>query len=189
MAISPAEAASALRDVEAATARTVEMRAYGYASPHLILWGLIWIAGYGLMGRLPQEDWGWLWLVLDSIGGGGSALLAYRARIASRGGGAAAPSVCSLLIALFFVAMFIAAVYVVFAPTRPEPYLVFPALVLGLVYVVAGIWKLRRLAWIGAAVFVLTLAGFLLLKPWLAYWLAAVGGGGLVLGGLWLRKV
>jgi hypothetical protein len=188
MAITQAEAASALRDVEAATDRTVTMRAYSFASPHLVLWGLVWIAGYGLMGALPLEQWGMAWALLNGVGAGGSALLGYRSRVAARHAGLRAPGVCAMLVAIFFVCLFIVAVYVVFAPTRPEPYLVFPALVLGLVYVVAGVWKMRRMAVIGAAVFILALAGYALLQPWLAYWLAAVGGGGLVLGGLWLRK-
>ena len=33
----------------------------------------------------------------------------------------------------------------------------------------------------------LSLIGFFFLQPWLAYWLAGVGGGGLVLG-VWLRR-
>ena len=188
MAITQAEAASALREVEAATDRTVTMRAYSFASPHLILWGLVWILGYGLMGTLPPEQWGLVWAPLNGVGAGGSALIGWRTRHAAHRAGLRAPGVCAMLIAMFFVCLFIVAVYVVFAPTRPEPYLVVPALVLGLVYVVAGVWKMRRMAMIGGAVFVLALAGYALLQPYLAYWLAAVGGGGLVLGGLWLRK-
>jgi hypothetical protein len=93
-----------------------------------------------------------------------------------------------MAVTMLFVTLFACAVYVVFAPTRPEPFLVLPALLLGLVYVVAGVWKMQRLAWIGAAVFLLTMAGYLLLQPWLSFWIAGVGGGGLILGGLWLRR-
>jgi hypothetical protein len=94
-----------------------------------------------------------------------------------------------LMVTMLFIALFIICAYAVFAPTTSDPYLVFPALVLGLVYVVAGAWRMPRLAWIGAAVFVATMVGFLFFRPMLAYWIAAVGGGGLVLGGLWLRKI
>lgn len=190
MNISQAEAASALRDVDAATARMIEMRAYGYASPHLILWGLIWIVGYALMGALPQKDWGWIWLPLDLVGVVGSVTIGQRSgRMKAAAGSTTGPGLGTMMAVMLFVVLFIFAVYAVFAPTTPEPYLVFPAMVFGLVYVAAGAWKMPRLAWVGAAVFALSVAGFLLLKPYLAYWIAAVGGGGLVLGGLWLRKI
>ena len=34
-----------------------------------------------------------------------------------------------------------------------------------------------------------TMAGFVYAKPWLPFWIAAAGGGGLILGGLWMRRV
>jgi hypothetical protein len=110
----------------------------------------------------------------------------------SAAGAGASPSglpLAPLMITMLFIALFIVSAYAVFAPVTSEPYLVFPALVLGLVYVVAGAWRMPRLAWIGAAVFVATMAGFLFFRPMLAFWIAAVGGGGLMLGGLWLRKI
>lgn len=190
MPISQAEAAIALRDVERTTARAQEMRAYSYASPHLLLWGAIWVVGYLAMGFAPRELWGAIWVPLDLAGAAGSALLAARAKARASAAAVAsgAFSPVALLVALSFTALFVVSVFAVFAPTRPEPYLVFPALVLGLVYVVAGAWKMPRLAWVGAAVFLLTMAGYVLMKPWLSFWIAAVGGGGLVIGGLWLRK-
>lgn len=191
MAISQTEAATALRDVERTTARATEMRAYSYASPHLLLWGVIWVLGYGAMGYSAPRDWGLIWAPLDLVGIAGSALIAARARARASAmaveSGAFSPA--AMLIALLFTALFVVCTFTVFAPDRPEPYLVFPALVLGLVYVVAGAWKMQRLAWIGAAVSTLAMVGYLLMTPWLGYWIAAVGGGGLILGGLWLRKV
>jgi hypothetical protein len=189
MTISQAEAATALRDIEETTARTVEMRAYRHASPHLVLWGLIWVVGYALMGLLPIHQWALVWLPLDLAGVAGSVVIMSRARARSPRAAAAGPSPLPMLVTMLFIFLFVTSVYVVFAPSRHEPYLVFPALVLGLVYVVLGAWKMRRMAWIGAAVFLLAMAGFLFLRPWLPFWLAAVGGGGLVAGGLWLRKV
>ena len=190
MVISQAEAASALKEVEETTARIVEMHAYRNASPHLILWGLIWIAGYVLTGLVPIEQWAMVWLPLDLIGIVGSMILGFRARAVARGhANAAHPSPGPLAVSLLFVGLFMGAVYAVFAPTTPEPFLVFPGLLLGLIYVVAGAWRMQRLAWVGAIIFALTLVGFVFFRPWLSFWIAAVGGGGLVLGGLWMRKV
>lgn len=191
MAITQAEAASALRDVERTTQRSVATRAYARASPHLLLWGLIWLAGYAGMGLAPDEQWSLIWLPLDLAGFLGSAAIGLRARArdSAIGAGPGSDQAAAMALTMLFVTLFIVSVYVVFRPATREPYLVLPALVLGLVYVVAGAWKMPRLAWIGAAVFVLTMAGYFLMRPWLSFWIAAVGGGGLVLGGLWLRKV
>jgi hypothetical protein len=190
MNMSPTEAASALREVDETTARTVAMKGYRNASPHLMLWGAIWILGYVLMGIEPKQNWGWVWLPLDLVGVVGSAVIGSRMRSAV--GAGVSPSslpLAPLMVTMLFIALFIVSAYAVFAPTTSEPYLVFPALVLGLVYVVAGAWRMPRLAWIGAAVFVATMVGFLFFRPMLPFWIAAVGGGGLVLGGLWLRKI
>ena len=189
MAITQSEAATALQDVEETTSRAYEMRGYRYASPHLILWGAIWAVGYVLMGLLPQAQWGWIWLPLDIAGFVASFAMAGRATGATRPAGTLrGPGRGPLAVTMVFVTLFACAVYLVFAPTGPEPFLVLPALLLGLVYVAAGAWKMRRLAWIGGAVFVLTMTGYFLFQPWLAFWIACVGGGGLILGGLWLRR-
>jgi hypothetical protein len=58
----------------------------------------------------------------------------------------------------------------------------------GLVYTLMGSIRRTRIMWIGMAVFVLTLVGYAFLRPVLPFWLAAVGGGGLILGGLWMRR-
>jgi hypothetical protein len=189
MTMSRAEAASALREVDQATARAVAMSGYRQASPHLILWGLIWAVGYALMRVVPTGQWGLIWLPLDALGIVGSAIVGARIRAARGAQDAGAPRLAPLVISFLSVALFIGCVYAVFSPVTTEPYLVFPALVIGLVYVVLGVWRMPRLAWIGAAVFALTMAGFIYLTPWLTLWMAAVGGGGLILGGLWLRKV
>ena len=191
--ISRAEAAGALRDIEASEARALEARGYSHASPQLILWGVVWIAGYTLCGLTPPEQWGWVWLPVDIAGILGSLIIGSRMSARNlRGGTGSAPQTWRFFWPTMFVmlssAAFLGAVFYVFAPAAPEPYLVFPAILVGLLYVVLGAWRMRRMAWIGAAIFVLAMLGFVFLKPILAFWIAGVGGGGLVLGGLWLRK-
>src|SRR4051794_35989275 len=67
MVISSSEAAAALRDVAQTDRRTRVSGAYHVASPHLILWGLIWVAGYSGCGLMPAEQWGLVWLPLILI--------------------------------------------------------------------------------------------------------------------------
>jgi len=70
MAIRPEEAAAALRDIEHAERHSAVMYGYRRTSPHLILWGAIWIAGYGV-SFFRLDAWA-VWLGLVPIGIGAS---------------------------------------------------------------------------------------------------------------------
>jgi hypothetical protein len=52
--LSPQEAASALRDIESVQKRSETLRGYTRSSPHLVLWGILWVVGYGLTDLFPQ---------------------------------------------------------------------------------------------------------------------------------------
>src|SRR5258708_34449932 len=53
MVLSPQDAAGALRDIEAAQARSAQLHGYARSSPQLLLWGVLWVIGYGLNGFFP----------------------------------------------------------------------------------------------------------------------------------------
>ena len=192
MVISSTEAAEALRDIAQTDRRTRVSGAYHVASPHLILWGLIWAAGYTLSGLTPPEQWGWVWLPLVAVGVAGAIALGRRAgaaRKAEAAGGMGFAVGQSMLLALA-IALFIGSVYVIFQPATALPYLVFPALITALIYVLLGaLLRLPRYTAVGAIMFLVTMVGFFYAKPYLPFWIAAAGGGGLILGGLWMRKV
>ncbi|HEY1607496.1 MAG TPA: hypothetical protein VGF77_18060 [Allosphingosinicella sp.] len=188
MAISAGQAAAALEEIERTERRTHVSGGYRAASPYLILWGCIWAVGYAGCGFFPAGDWGWIWLPLIVVGIGVSVWFGSRATGARSAKGAANGWQASIM--ALAVMLFIGATCFIFRVADPLPYLVFPALVTGLVYVFAGLLAgLPRLASIGAAVFLLPLAGYIAAPALTAYWVAAAGGGGLILGGLWLRQV
>lgn len=187
MNITREDAASALREVDAATARSREARAYRIGGPHLLVWGVVWLVGYALTGLLPalglirDAQIGLLWLVLSLLGVAGDLVLFRQARAAARRD-------IGRMLAPLAVFAFVAATYLVMRPASAAQYEVYPALVVGLTYVLAGlVTGARRYAVIGVLVFGLALAGYFLLGAWLPYWLAVVGGGGLIVGGLWLK--
>jgi hypothetical protein len=64
----------------------------------------------------------------------------------------------------------------------------FWALYFMLVYIIAGLWFGRAFVVIGIGVTVLALAGYFFIGAWFEPWMAVVNGGGLVLGGLWMRR-
>jgi len=188
MTISKAEAASALTDIEDVRRRTTSAVEYERASPLLIVWGVVWLLGYFACGALPINLWGLAWLPLVVLGTAASIRVGSRAskresRLAQE------HSLGRALLATICITAFLICVGMVIGPIQSDGYMVLPALILGLAYTLVGLATLPRLAWIGAAIFVCTMAGYWLARPALPYWVAIAGGGGLIMGGFWLRRV
>ena len=64
----------------------------------------------------------------------------------------------------------------------------FVPMLMAAIYMVMGLWLGWRYSAIGGALAVLTLGGFFLLPVHFLLWMAFVGGGALILTGLWLRS-
>jgi hypothetical protein len=189
MSISAGQAAAALQEIERTERRTHISGGYQAASPHLILWGCVWVVGYAGCGLAPSDRWGLVWLPLIVIGAIGSAWFGRRSDKAMAGARSGANGWRSAAMA-GAIAIFMGSTYFVFRVADPLPYLIFPALVTGLVYTLAGLLaRLPRFAGIGAMIFAVTLGGYAAAPALTPYWVAIAGGGGLILGGLWLRKV
>jgi hypothetical protein len=57
-----------------------------------------------------------------------------------------------------------------------------------LAYAIAGLWFGIAFVAIGLGITALTLIGYYFSGAWFELWMAVVNGGGLVLGGLWMRR-
>jgi hypothetical protein len=188
MAITGVEAASALADIERMQRRTTVAAGYNLASPHLVVWGLVWLLGYAACGMLPLTRWGYAWLPLIVLGIAASVW--FGVRTSARASGTVHKRAFERsILATIAITVFLSCVGFVVGPIPPDSVIVIPALVLGLVYTLAGLATLPRYAWIGAIIFITTMAGYWLARPLLPFWIAGFGGGGLIVGGLWLRKV
>jgi hypothetical protein len=187
--ISKSEAASALRDIELVHRRTTRGGAYAKASPHLLIGGLVWAAGYGACAVLPPERWGTIWIPLSLAGLVGSYAVGHLSHQREpRNPAAAAGSAAHILWIMVTTVSFIVSTFMLFQPTDPVAFLAFPALVMAFVYVLLGSVGLPRFRWLGAGMFAMLVIGLVLQREAIAIWVAAAGGGGLILGGLWLRK-
>ena len=183
MPLTPTEAADALRDIDQMEQRSSTVRGYQKASPYLILWGFIWLIGYSLSYARPQ--WGIAWAVLSVIGVIGSFVVGMRLRSeGNRGGGW---RYGATFLAVFF---FITALFAIMPPRQPMQVGAFFPILVALFYSLIGIWSRgQRMLITGVAIAVLTLIGFFYLPAYFMLWMAVVGGGGLILGGIWLRSV
>jgi hypothetical protein len=179
MTLSPQDAAEALRAIETTQQRSATLRGYQRGSPHLVLWGVIWVVGDGLSEFFPTYA-GAIWAVLVPLGLIGGLLLLRR----DGGAGDWRYGAVALTLAAFFGASFF-----VLAPVSGRQIAAVIALAVATAYVIRGLWWGPRYLVTGLVVAVLTLAGFVVLKAHFMLWMAAVGGGAMILAGLWLRRV
>lgn len=178
------DAAAALDDIAATERRTRESLFYDGSGDVLIAWGLLCIPGY-LFSWLHPRNSLYVWLALDVLGL--AATFAILAHHMPRAQGRAGVARRLATYAAFIV--FGALMHIEFAPVRFRQDAVFwPTLVM-FGYVLIGIWQGRFLAYLGLIVTVLVLAGFFMLGHWLLPWLAVVFSGGLIVGGLWIRRM
>lgn len=181
--LSVQQASAALLDVQRTQHRLSILRGYQYGAPHFLLWGMVWLAGFACSGFFPRYE-GPVWLGLDVLGVVGG-LLIVRATPIELGQGR---KTWRFLAAGTTLAIFMAASYYVLAPTSASQLGAFPALVMALFYILIGIWRGSRWAVVGLVLGTLTVLGYALLREYFMVWMAVVGGGTLLLTGMWMRN-
>jgi hypothetical protein len=180
MTLTQADATAALRDAEAMEHRSSRLRGYQSASPHLIIWGIVWAVGYA--ASYLQLAWiNAIWLALVAVGTAASIV----AGMADGRKGVHAEGLAVL--GVTFV-VFVAGTFIVMAPHDPRQPAAFFPLVVAAGYAIMGAMGATRMLIIAGALAALTLGGFIELGNLFLPWMAVVGGGGLVLGGVWLRQ-
>src|SRR5690606_28205286 len=128
MNITPDEAAAALAAIETTAGRTQTRRSYRIAGPVLILWGVIWLAGYGALDFVPRPQWSWLWLALDLAGVAGTIWLVLRGLAATGVRAAGLAAWRPFLWGLAIMAL-VGATYSVLQPRELEAVLAYPGIV------------------------------------------------------------
>jgi hypothetical protein len=195
MTLSPNEAAQALGEIARTEQRSAEAHEYANASPHFVMWGVIWIMGYTSSYLLPHYGFrdyvNWPWFLLTMMGITGALYLGRRQSRRLPPAGQIAERARGFRIGMSFLAMwlFVVATFVVMRPVHPVATGAFIPLLAALAYSIFGIWRGLRFLYAGIAVAVLTVGGFLYLREFFLLWMAFVGGGSLILVGLWLKKV
>ena len=187
MTISADDARAALRTIHESADQSQAFRGYRRGAPHFFVWGAIWVVCYGACGFDPNL--GFIWFPATVLGMAASAVIGRRTKMT--GGELREPAQFGRAMWATFLAfgLFITATYAILRPHDLNQFNAFPALVTGMAYTLAGLWMRRyRLLFVGIMLAAATMIGFFYLGPWLAYWLAAVGGGALILTGFWMRQ-
>ncbi len=183
MTIPRDEAVDTLRQIERAGRRSAAAYHDSLAAPHLILWGAIWVIGYAAVYFRPA--WWGVWPALIVIGFVGSFRLGRRAKDGAMPAGFGR----RYLLTMLAVFGFITALFAILPPTGAQVGAFIPLLV-ALWYGLSGIWMgAPRIAWLGLALGAITVGAYVWQAQTFALWMAAAGGGALILGGLWMRRV
>ncbi len=174
------DASAALDDIDSTMERTRRGLGYRSAAPHLFIWGVVWMLGYGLSALMPTFALHWPALVL--AGAIASGVAGAHMGGVPGGGWKFAASAC--LATGFFIALF-----AILPPLGHQQVGVIFPLIVSALYGGVGIWACQaKLGVTGAIVGVTALAAYFLLPAWFDAVMAILGGGALLLGGLWMRS-
>jgi uncharacterized membrane protein len=181
MALSSEQASQVLREVAAVSHRSGQLYRYQRFAPMLVLWGVIWLIGFSMTNFFPARA-SWLWIALDVIGVAGCIYLGGKGKQDASNSGA-----WRWLASIATIFAFYIVILNIFQPFSGQQSAVLITLLVALFYVLGGIWIGARLTITGIAMAALTLVGYYLFPAYFFLWMAVVGGGALMLAGLWLR--
>ena len=177
------EATEALAEINEMTRRVRQSRIYNVASLMLIMWGALVFAGYLGSFLLPRHA-AYIWIAANLAGVAGS--FAISALGYPKTGIRTFDFRMLIALLLFFAFGFLCTI--VLGQFTPRQMGAFWPIYFMLPYMIAGLWFGRAFVAIGLGISVLALVGYFLAGNWFQLWMAFVDGGGLILGGLWMRR-
>jgi hypothetical protein len=177
------QAKEALSDIDDIVRRVRQSRLYDLNSQIMVLWGVLVFAGNVATWLWPRYG-GYVWLAVDVVGVAGMAAISVmnysRTRVRTF-------DFRTLVVFVLFFAFgyFCADVLGHFTPRQQGT---FWPIYFMLFYTIAGLWIGYAFVAIGVGITVLTLIGYFYIGEAFPLWMAFVNGGGLILGGLWMRR-
>jgi hypothetical protein len=176
------QATEALTEIDEIVRRVRQSRIYNFASLMLIMWGALVFAGYVGSYLWPRSA-GYLWIAIYAAGIAGSFVISKydHAREGVRTFDARMLAAFALFVAFGIFCSWL-------GHFTPRQLGTFWPIYFMLVYTIAGLWFGYAFVAIGLGITALTLIGYFFAGSWFDLWMAFVDGGGLVLGGLWMRR-
>lgn len=177
------EAAAALNDVEQVVRRVRQSRIYTLGSVIVIFWGVLVFAG-NIATYLTPRQGNYIWIAVNLVGAAGTFAITASGR--SRPGlRSFDPRMLVAYLLFFGFGYLCTSVLGHFTPRQLETF--WPVYFM-LFYSIAGLWFGYAFVVIGVGISALTLIGYFYIGEAFPLWLAFVNGGGLIFGGLWMRR-
>jgi hypothetical protein len=193
MNLSPQDASAALDEIDSAERRARERIGYREASPFLILWGLVWFFANAAGDLLTDYDQ-YAWPVAATVGVLVTFALIFlqqRRRTSAHQSTPVQQAVAGRRMFMLGIAIcgYFPAMFTVLGELTGRQQNAFISLFWAFAYMAAGAWLGMRMFITGVVMAVAILVGYLFIDPHFQLWMAFVGGGSLLLAGLWLRKI
>jgi hypothetical protein len=183
MTLDPNEAEASLDHIATIERRTRETLFYSRSGDVFIIWGCLSVIG-NLLAWLEPEHALASWIVIDVVGSIATIVLMARRLPHRQRRRIQINWLASYVAFLVYGTLVLAELW----PLSGRQIRAFwPTLVM-FGYVLMGIWMGRFLAVLGLIGMALILFGHYQLGPWFLPWNALVMGGGLIVGGLWLKR-
>lgn len=177
------QASEALAEINEIARRVRQSRIYDLASLLLMLWGVLTFAGYLVTYLTPRYAvYAWPAVYVAGIAGTVAISAFNRARSGGRGFD------LRMFAAFLLFVLFGVFVSIWLGHFSPRQIGTFWPIYFMLFYTIAGLWVGRAFVAIGLSIIVLTLVGYFFIGAAFDLWMAFVNGGGLLLGGLWMRR-
>jgi hypothetical protein len=179
------EAVEALNDIEQIVQRVRQSRIYDISSQIMIAAGVLVLAG-NLANFLTPRHAGFIWISVNVL------TVASAAALSTMGGRMAGVQAFDFRVLGAFVLFYGFGIVstVVLGHFGPRELGAFWSIYFMLFYCMAGLWFGRAFIAMGLAIIALTLTGYFFVEgAAFLLWMAAVNGGGLILSGLWMRRI
>jgi hypothetical protein len=177
------EASAALAEIDDIVQRVRQSRVYDVASQIMILWGaLVLAANIATYVWLAQGYWIWLSVYVLGIAGSFAVSASKEASTGLRSFDGRALAAFLLFIAFGYYCTLVVGHF-----TARQQGAFWPIYFM-LLYIIAGLWIGQAFVVIGLGISALALVGYFFIGEWFDLWMAFVDGGGLMLGGLWMRR-
>lgn len=182
MPLTQDEAAAALDEIERTGRHATELQVYAGAAPFFLVWGTVWVFGYTTSHFMPEFRTAF-WAAGITAGVLLSIVLGKRQGTKGHGFSAWRYGAISAGIAAFF------ALSSIVLKLNAREVDAFVPLVFAGIYLAVGMFAGTRFAFCGAILAIATAIGFFNAGEFFGLWMAAAGGGVLLLTGFWLRRV
>jgi hypothetical protein len=177
------QAAEALNEIDDIVGRVRQSRIYDLASLNMILWGVLVFAGNIGSFLWPRGAlYVWSAVYIAGIAGSFAVSASGYARTGIR------TFDLRMLVALLLLIAFGIFCCGLGHLVTARQIGTFWTIYFMLIYTIVGLWFGYAFVVIGVGVTALTLIGYFFVGAWFEPWMAVVNGGGMVLGGLWMRR-